>query len=242
VHEIMAHSSNWVEVPDKRWPDMRRATVVCVVLAAHIAVLFILGKKPPSAADRPEPVFLPLTMLPDPLTDDLEEPIHSAPKVQSLQPLRRKEKQPDQAESLLITPAQRDSSAPVDWYAEARASAEAERERERKEGEQRSFGIPNGLSGPRKKPPCPFEQCEPGWGAGFSVFERSKRGRIEKIADGEVIRWISNNCYQILVTPNILHRGMNKCVKYLDKQSARGDLFDHMNDVSPPEERGFDVP
>jgi hypothetical protein len=94
------------------------------------------------------------------------------------------------------------------------------------------------------KPACPYEQCEPGWGAGFSVFESqpSKKGRIEKTADGEVIRWTGNQCYQILVSSNILHRGMNKCFANLDKAGARGDLFKHMKEVPLPEEKAMDVP
>jgi hypothetical protein len=57
-----------------------------------------------------------------------------------------------------------------------------------------------------------------------------------------VIRWISNRCYQILVTSNVLHHGMTRCVQPLKKRAARGDLFKHMQDAPPPEERATDVP
>ncbi len=35
---------------------------------------------------------------------------------------------------------------------------------------------------------------------------------------------------------------MTRCVKWLGKQGARGDLFDHMRDVPEPEEKATDVP
>ncbi len=94
----------------------------------------------------------------------------------------------------------------------------------------------------RKVPQCPFEACEPGWGAGPSVFESNKAGRIEKTDDGETIRWTSNQCYQILVTHNLLHRGMSRCAVALEKRSARGDLFEHMKEAAPPGARPTGVP
>jgi hypothetical protein len=137
-------------------------------------------------------------------------------------------------------------SAPVDWYAEARSSADALEQRERANRERRALDGPNGaaLVAPRAKPPCPFEQCEPGWGHAPSVFDSTatQAGRIEKTFDGEVIRWISNYCYQILITPNILHRAMTRCVMPLDKSKPRGDLFKHMNEIPLPEDRATDVP
>jgi hypothetical protein len=137
--------------------------------------------------------------------------------------------------------------APIDWYAEAQTTASALEKRDRADRERRPLDRRGGTAlAPDRhgKPPCPFEKCEPGWGAAPSVFDSTatKAGRIEKTSDGEVIRWISNRCYQILVTPNIFHRAMTRCVQPLDKKAARGDLFKHMNDAPPPEDRATDVP
>jgi hypothetical protein len=137
--------------------------------------------------------------------------------------------------------------ATVDWFAEARSTAGALDDKARRERERRSLDGRSGpgLSGDRHgKPACPFEKCEGNWGEGFSVFKDygTKKGRIEKAGDGEVIRWTSERCYQILISPNIFHRGMTRCVVPLDKQSARGDLFKHMKDPPPPAERATDVP
>lgn len=81
-------------------------------------------------------------------------------------------------------------------------------------------------------------------GARVTVFKDygTKKGRIEKAGDGEVIRWTSDHCYQILVTPNVLHRGMTRCVAPLDKKGPRGDLFKHMKEAPPPPDRATDVP
>jgi hypothetical protein len=144
-------------------------------------------------------------------------------------------------------------AAPVDWYAEARKSVDALEQRQSIERERRSLDGPKQRpSGDRHlKPACPFERCEPNWGVDLGIFEsqHTKRGRVEKIPDdtqktpdGEVIRWINNHCYQILVTANKLHRNMWKCGAPLGKSAARGDLFKHMNESPPPQERATDVP
>jgi hypothetical protein len=221
--------------------DLRRATVLGVVLAAHVAMIFVIGRAVRHREADRDIIYVPL-----PITPDEEPQPPFVPQPPDARETRTRAQElslvpPSQAEVTPLVPEE--PAAPVDWHAEAQKSAEAYEHRERAKREQRSFDFPQaGMKAPRSKPKCPFEQCEPGWGAAPSVFPSSKRGRIEKTADGEVIHWTSNNCYQILVTPNIFHRGMNKCVASLDKKSARGDLFDHMNDVPPPEERAFDVP
>jgi hypothetical protein len=225
--------------------------VALLVLAAHIAVILVIGRAARHAADVREVVFLPLPITPD---EDREEAMRASELPVLPVPVDVSSSVPEpppgepQLEEDTAAPGSnlpREPAPSVDWFDEARRSAETLEQRRRAARERRSFSGPRegeGMPGLRKKPACPFEQCEPGWGAGPSVFEHSKRGRIEKTPDGEVIRWTSNHCYQVLVSPNEFHRSLNKCVKDLDKKAARGDLFDHMNDVPLPEEKGFDVP
>ena len=152
---------------------------------------------------------------------------------------------PDASLDALIAPTDVPvDTAPIDWFAAARTSAAALKQRQDTEAQRRTLAGPNQppLRAPKKKQACPFEHCEPGWDGEFSVFESSKAGRIEKAADDEVIRWISNRCYQILVSPNPMHKAMTKCVTPLDKAPARGDLFKHMHEAPPPPERATDVP
>jgi hypothetical protein len=140
-----------------------------------------------------------------------------------------------------------DPASSVDWQAELSSAASTMEQRGRAANERRSFSHPSPQSSmtPRRaKRPCPFEECEPGWDAAPSVFDskRSKKGRIEKAPDEEVIRWISNNCYEILITPNPMHRAMTRCVQPLGKGAANGHLFDRMRDVPLPQDRATDVP
>jgi hypothetical protein len=157
------------------------------------------------------------------------------------------EAQAELAREHVRAPTSDTPKGPIDWYAEARSTADALEQRDRADRERRPLDRPNGsaLVGPSRKPPCPFEKCEPGWGNAPSVFDSTatKAGRIEKTFDGEVIRWISNRCYQILVTPEILHRAMTRCVTPLKKSKPRGDLFKHMKEAPPPPaDRATDVP
>jgi hypothetical protein len=150
-------------------------------------------------------------------------------------------------------------AAPVDWHAEARASANALEQRDSIESDRRSLAGPK--QHPSSAPPtpaCPFEKCETNWGSDWGIFEsqHSKGGRIEKIpddmqktlqgrqktSDGEVVLWFNNWCYEILVTADRSRQGMIKCSVPLGKRTARGDLFDHMNESPPPKPRAIDVP
>jgi hypothetical protein len=221
-------------------------------VAAHVALLFVIGRGARPAAEVVEVTFFPLPITPD---ETMREPTPAPePKASPVRASARpRAKSPPQDEAaptpLPTTPAAppETPAAPIDWYAETRRSADALAQRDRSARERRSLAGPTqpSLAGPRHaKPPCPFEKCEPNWRAGSSIFEseNTKAGRIEKAADGEVIRWISNRCFQILVTPNLMHRGMTKCVTPLKKAAPRGDLFKHMKEAPPPEERATDVP
>jgi len=120
---------------------------------------------------------------------------------------------------------------PLDWYDAAAAASRSITEREHDLSERRSFSGPKtDATKPPKKP--------------YTIFEPKsvKAGRIENTDEGEVIRWTSDHCYQILVTPNEMHRGMTKCFMPLGKRKVRGDLFNHMKDVAPPPDPATDVP
>jgi hypothetical protein len=118
------------------------------------------------------------------------------------------------------------SRTPIDWYAEARASANAVDERNREARRRRSFGravIPNQRSSKES-----FH---------FFTPKDTKKGLIEEHKDiQEVWRWVSDRCYQIVVSPDVMRRGQNRCFIPLGKRQARGDLFEHMNDVDLPED------
>ena len=148
----------------------------------------------------------------------------------------------------------------IDWHAEIETSAHALEQHDSIESGRRSLAGPkrHALSASPKTPACPFETCEPGWGTNLGIFEsqRSKAGRIERVPsdmplklDGspkttgsEVVQWIGNWCYDILVSEDRARRGMIKCVVPVGKTAARGDLFDHMNDRRSPQSHSTDVP
>jgi hypothetical protein len=156
--------------------------------------------------------------------------------------------------------AESEPAPPIDWRGELETSAHALEQHDSMESGRRSLAGPKqqALSASPKTPECPFERCEPGWGTHLGVFEsqHSKTGRIEKIpsnttitSDGslditgeEMILWINNWCYSVLVSADRLHRGGIKCVVPLGKTPARGDLFDHMHEGQPSKSHDTDAP
>jgi hypothetical protein len=154
----------------------------------------------------------------------------------------------------------REPAPPIDWHAEVETSVHALEERDRIESGRRSLAGPNyqALSASPQAPTCPFERCEPGWGANPGVFAspHSKAGRIEKIPGNspitsagsldmtgdETILWINNWCYSVVVSGDRLRRGQTKCVAPLGKIPARGDLFDHMHEGQPAKSHDTEAP
>jgi len=150
---------------------------------------------------------------------------------------------------------------PIDWHAEIETSAHALEQHDSIESGRRSLAGPKlpALSAVPQKPACPYEQCEPGWGEDLGIFKpslHSKAGRIEKIpsskpitSDGslditgsELVLWINNRCYSVLVSADPLRRGEITCVGSLGKTPAQGDLFDHMHEGQPPKSHDTDAP
>ena len=150
---------------------------------------------------------------------------------------------------------------PIDWHAEIETSAHALEQHDNIESGRRSLAGPKqpALSAAPQKPACPYEKCEPGWGVNPGIFKPSlysKAGRIEKIPSNEqitsdgslditgsdLVLWINNWCYSILVSADRLNRGKIKCVAPLGKTPARGDLFDHMKEGQPPKSHDTDAP
>jgi hypothetical protein len=241
--------------------DLRRVAVGVVVAAAHFALIFILQPGERRSADVVEITFFPLPITPEDERDERKlEPAQVsvrrrandrtrrdtpgarvAPPVSGpTSPTESFESAPQ--ESVVDVP-----NAPVDWNAQIEAGAAAAQKRADVARQQYSFTSPKapGSMTPKYvKPPCPFIECEPTWGSGFSVFESqsSKKGRVEKNTTGETIRWINDRCYQYLVTANVFHKAMIKCERPLAKDQARGDLFKHMREVPPPEDKETDVP
>lgn len=234
--------------------DKRRIAVGLAVVAAHVVFVLVLGKGARQAPELVQITFFPLPITPEERPSPrqtAESPV--APRENSRRPRKDTLTQPApitlNAEPIAAPEAIVPDvpAAPIDWTAELQASSEALQKRADTAGERRSFTAPSAPSSmvPRYvKPPCPFEQCEPTWGADFSVFadQGAKKGRIEKNTEGETIRWINEYCYQILITPQIMHNAMTMCKQPLKRNAARGDLFKHMRDVPPPEEKATDVP
>jgi hypothetical protein len=150
---------------------------------------------------------------------------------------------------------------PIDWHAEIETSANALEQHDSIESGRRSLAGPKqpALSAVPQKPACPYEKCEPGWGENLGIFKpslHSKAGRIEKIpsntpitSDGrlditgtDLVLWINNRCYSVLVSADPLRRGEITCVALLGKTPARGDLFDHMHEGQPPKSHDTDAP
>jgi hypothetical protein len=232
--------------------DVRRPIVVLAVLAAHVALLVLIGRATRQASrESVEVAWIPLAITDAPTREDatlstltIPEPVTPRARPLSVS-LPRSEPQEDIPSASPISPAV--PRTDVDWFAEARSTAQALDDKARRERARRRLDGPSapGLTADRHgRPACPFEKCEDGWGEGFSVFKdyESRKGRIEKVGDGEVIRWTSDRCYQILVTPNLLHRGMTRCIAPLDGKGPRGDLFKHMKELPLPADRATDVP
>ena len=150
---------------------------------------------------------------------------------------------------------------PIDWHAEIETSAHALKQHDNLESGRRSLAGSKqpALSAAPQKPGCPYEKCEPGWGENLGIFKpslHSKAGRIEKIPNdmltlpngrlnmtgSEVVRWINNWCYNILVSQDRGRRGTYKCAVPLGKTAARGDLFEHRDDSRPPQSHDTDAP
>ena len=149
----------------------------------------------------------------------------------------------------------------IDWRAQIETSAHAVEQHGHIESGRRSLAGPKqpASSAAPPKPACPYEKCEPGWGENLGIFKpslHSKAGRVEKIPSdrttlpngsqnmtgSEVVLWVNNWCYNIVVSLDPQRRGMYKCVLPVGKTAARGNLFDHMDESRPPPSHDTDAP
>jgi hypothetical protein len=214
-----------------------------------------------SAGHSADVVDITLFALPITPEDRPREPVH----VQKPPISRASETAPRRAavarESAAHAGAASEPAPPIDWHAEIETSAHALEQHDSIESGRRSLAGPKlpALSAVPQKPACPYEQCEPGWGEDLGIFKpslHSKAGRIEKIpsskpitSDGslditgsELVLWINNRCYSVLVSADPLRRGEITCVASLGKTPARGDLFDHMHEGQLPKSHDTDAP
>ena len=249
---------------DEHTLDLRRAAVTLAVVAAHVALVIVMFR---SAGHSAAVVDITLFALPITPEDRPREPVHvqkpSTSRASGTAPRRPAVARENEAVGDTVAAhagAASEPAPPIDWHAEIETSAHTLEQRDGIESGRRSLAGPKqpALRGSPKTPECPFEKCEPGWGVNLGVFEsqRSKAGRIEKIPDdmptnldgspkttgSQVIQWINNWCYDVLVSEDRAHRGMIKCIFPLGKTAARGDLFDHMNDGQPPQSHSTDAP
>jgi hypothetical protein len=262
--------------------DLRRAAVALAVVAAHVALVIVMLRSAGHSADVVDITLFALPITPE---DRPREPVHvqkppisrasgTAPgraavaresaTEQHVEPSLGEDSRSEN-DTLGDTVAAHVGAAsepvpPIDWYAEIETSAHTLEQHDSIESGRRSLAGPtqHALSASPKTPACPFERCEPGWGANLGVFEsqHSKAGRIEKVPgntpmtiDGslditgsDTVLWINNWCYSVLVSADRLRRGGIKCVAPLGKTPARGDLFDHMNEGQPPKSHDTEVP
>jgi len=262
--------------------DLRKAAVTLVVVAAHVALVIVMLRSAGHSADVVDITLFALPITPE---DRPREPLHvqkppisraseTAPRraavaresvaEQHVEPSlvessRSENNTLDDAASVQAGAAS-EPAPPIDWYAEIETSARALEQRARIERGRRSLAGPNqqALSASSKTPACPFERCEPGWGANLGIFEsqHSKAGRIEQtpnnmpmtydgrldITGSDLVQWINNWCYSVLVSADHLRQGEIKCVAPLGKTPARGDLFDHMHEGQPPKSHDTNSP
>jgi hypothetical protein len=169
--------------------DARRPVVVLAVVAAHLVLLWVIGRATRQVPQESREIaWIPLSITDAPRQEEapssepsIPEPVMPRTARLSVPVVPRKPSEPTAPanESSSTTP-----STAIDWFAEARSTADALDDKARRERERRSLDGPpaRGLAGDRHgKPPCPFEKCEGNWGEGFSVFKDygTKKGRIE---------------------------------------------------------------
>ena len=249
--------------------DLRRAAVTFAVVTVHVALIIVMLRSAGHSADVVDITLFALPISPE---DRLREPVHvqkppisraseTAPRRASRGEASRSENNTLGDTGVTHAGAANEPVPPIDWYAEIETSAHALEQRDNIEGGRRSLAGPEqpAVHVAPQEPVCPYEKCEPDWGENPGIFKpslHSKAGRIEKIpydqpmtSDGslnitgnEMIRWINNWCYSILVSADRLRRGGIKCAVPLGKTPARGDLFDHMDEGQPPKSHYTDVP
>ena len=263
--------------------DLRRAAVTLAVVVVHVALIIVMLRSARHSADVVDITLFSLPISPE---ERVREPLHvpkppisrdsqTAPRRVAVarQPATDQHMGPSLGESSRSendTPgdtvatqagAASEPVPPIDWHAEIETSAHALEQHDNTDSGRRSLAGPKqpALSAALRKPACPYEKCEPGWGENLGIFKpslHSKAGRVEKVpsdmpitSDGnlnitgdETILWINNRCYTIIVSLDPQRRGMYRCVAPLGKTAARGDLFDHMNESQPPQSHDTEDP
>lgn len=208
--------------------------MVAFVLAAHLALLYGLLRitvlRDAAPADQDTAILLldASDFAPDEPLRPAESMPPDATAPAPARPLRDAAAVPDTPPSDAAAGVMSGNAAPgnagrgtVDWYRVGEAVA-----RDR---------VARAAAAARPARP-PFRKAQEG--PRDTIFDSGKRrrtGTSEKLADGESIFWINENCYVTTDSDSLLqkdlhdmHRGMTRCVLRLGKREARGDLFDKL--------------
>ena len=186
--------------------ELGRAVTALAVIAAHVALFFVMSRSTGHLAEVVDTIFVTLPITPEdrpqepalvqkppsaPAAEHVPRHAFAAREVATVPPRVEDSSRTEAAITgeKVATPASPalEPAPPVDWHAAATASADALARRDSIESNRRS------LAGPKQDPSsishqtseCPLERCEPDWDTNLGIFEsqHSKAGRIERVPD-----------------------------------------------------------
>lgn len=198
--------------------DRSRAIALAATLTLHVVALFWLlalrFEQPVAVILEERLVWLPaLPPLPPPLESDQLPELDSAPV---MLPMLRPEVTPR-----VVVPRLRDA---LGWQQDARDAADAV---VGKESPYYRFGeFPKAPTG------RPKEEYPPSI---WAVPSKGRKGTAERTPEGELILWVSDDCYIPLGTQSLtmadIHKareGVRRCIIPLGRKKPRSDLFEHL--------------
>ncbi len=209
---------------------MRTATFV-VVLAFHVLLFFLIATlRSPSRPVREAEAPTTVTFLPEPEPESTPAPQPEPPReppvtTRTARPAAprapARANPPPEPESSSITP-----TPSPDWRAEAQIAANDELEAEARERQQPSPLAPHDFSGVK---PGSTDDSKPQFG-----WNHARTHRVEELSGGGLLININDRCAVVVM----LIFPFPACK--IGKMPARGDLFEHMQDV--PAATGSNLP